>query len=253
MEYEPTFEAGPNAGTMEYEVVVPQGCAEGSELLVEACGESFVVTVPPGLCNGDSFVALLPTNPAAQGTLDVIVPEGCFAGDSFVVYSEHGEYRACVPHGCVPGSVVSVSIPPMSNAVDLGSCESKAMCDEAPAAEELSGSSSDGSGDAEERACAPKFPVGLPAEVLRTDGLWTLATVIDYDPRADNYTVQLADGRCMPSHPSCSRVPNTARGLAHVITHRMTAVCTFLPDASQNAPIDSRLCRQALGRHRTSR
>lgn len=54
----------------------------------------------------------------------------------------------------------------------------------------MSGSSSD-----EDEQGGPKFPVGCPAEVLRTDGHWTLVSVTEYDDGGDTYTVQLADGR----------------------------------------------------------
>ena len=60
---------------------------------------------------------------------------------------------------------------------------------------ELSGSSSETESSSSTEADGCKFAVGMPVEVMRTDGLWTLCTVVEYDAAGGTYTVQLADGR----------------------------------------------------------
>ena len=59
---------------------------------------------------------------------------------------------------------------------------------------ELSGESS--SDEDDESQAGPRFSAGAPVEVLRSDGRWTMARVVDYDAGGATYTVQVADGRC---------------------------------------------------------
>ena len=50
--------------------------------------------------------------------------------------------------------------------------------------------------DEETANAGAKFGVGAPVEVLRSDGNWSLATVVDYDENGGTYSVSLTDGRC---------------------------------------------------------
>jgi len=174
----------------EHVVTVPAGILPGADLLVEVGGGEYYVTVPSNCVEGSTFVVLLPPATAdAALDIEVIVPDGCTAGDTFIVQHERGEFAAVVPDGCGPGSAVVISVPPASpQKLPLSPQRTEAAS--APAAEELSGSSDS---DTEEEK--PTFPIGLPVEVMRNDGNWTLVTVTEYDAGGDTYTVQLVDGR----------------------------------------------------------
>ncbi len=183
------------------EVTVPAGSGAGSELMIEVGGSQFMVTVPSGSREGDTFIASIGLPPddedeasiASVSEVAVIVPEGCAEGDPLLVEIDGSSFEVIIPPGCGPGMEVIVTVPkPQQQQPDTPFCaptpSNDSKCDQS-APSECSGSS-DTEGD--ER---PTFPVGLPAEVMRSDGLWSLVRVVDYDAAADNYTVQLADGR----------------------------------------------------------
>ena len=49
--------------------------------------------------------------------------------------------------------------------------------------------------DDEDEAAKARFGVGSPVEVMRSDGLFTLATIVDYDAGGRTYTIRVSDGR----------------------------------------------------------
>mgnify|MGYP006145811185 CR=1 FL=1 len=186
----------------EHEIVVPPGCSPGDELVVEVGGSQFFVTVPVGVAAGEVLPVSLPLRPMAQEVVEVVVPEGCWPGDVFLVSHDSMVFEVTTPDGAGPGMVVSVECPgqqqqqeeapPLSPATQPESLQPV----QAPSvAAELAPPTLASDSDDEVEA-GPKFAVGAPAEVQRTDGLWTLVTVTDYDALGGTYTVQLADGRC---------------------------------------------------------
>ena len=176
---------------MEHEVAIPAGCGPGSEILVDVGGRQYFVTVPEG--SEGSFVVTLP---AEEHGVEVVVPDGCSAGDQFVVQLEEGELvEAEVPPGCSAGDTILIHLPTPARGA---AADEDDEADEAERRAELTGSSSETDSSSESSAepeSEAKFAVGLPVEVMRTDGLWTLATVVEYEPEGATYTVQLADGR----------------------------------------------------------
>ena len=180
---------------MEHEVIVPSGADPGTEVLIEVDGTEYCVTVPEGCHEGSTFsvtlLAAFVDTPADDDLIEVIVPEGCLAGERFCVQLDGGEFVAIVPEGCGPGSAVLLTVPkqqlPESPPSRLGHIAASASAGVVP--DELSGSSDTDGED------GPTFPIGLPVEVRRTDGEWTLVTVTEYDADGDTYTVRLVDGR----------------------------------------------------------
>ena len=174
---------------MELDVVVPPGCLPGSEVIVEADGTPFYVTIPPDIGEGDIFTVIVG---APQNEVQVTVPAGCASGASFLVAIAGTEFEVVVPEGCGPGSELTVQVPAPS---DVHS-NSEVQRVSSRASSSTDSDSSDSSDSESPKNGGPKFPIGAPAEVLRTDGLWTLVTVVEYDANGDTYTVQLSDGRC---------------------------------------------------------
>ena len=230
----------------EIEVSVPQGCSSDDELAVEIDGQDFLVTVPSGLPAGAVFVVSLPSSGTGE-VVEATVPDLCFAGDAFTLTVDQSTFEVTCPEGCGPGSVIQVELPltaadhesPASplqhhdesceplHSVAQAACAAPESSDDAhslqgvvsmgrphsfagksrlPAVIEAdSTSDSDMGGAAEEQ---PKFAVGSPVEVFRSDGWWTLTTVTDYDAGGDTYTVRLADGRSKYFvEPSDLRIP----------------------------------------------
>jgi hypothetical protein len=216
---------------MEQEVVVPDGTGSGDELVVDVEGLKYLVSVPSGLSAGETFFVTLPQSPPlslapttdlspslAAPTVEVIVPDECSAGELFVVTVETSQgpvdFEVRVPDGCSCGSRLLVEVPPHyaagpavpSTPPLIGSCEAQARSVGSPNLHALSTPSSfdmrpsspphelSGSESSADES-RPTFPLGAPAEVLRTDGMWTLVTVVDHDQHGNTYTVRLADGR----------------------------------------------------------
>jgi hypothetical protein len=195
------------------EVLVPDGCGPGDEIYIDHMGSSLSVRVPEGVYAGQAMLVDLGGDTTVDECqlVDVVVPDGCGPGDLFIAeFAECGEFEVIVPDGCFAGTMIQVELPPpppppppdeapaaRRRAQTFDSDEPpppppplppppRSLTPESIAADT---SSSDGGED------APKFPVGQPAEVRRTDGTWTLVTVEEYDANACNYTVALADGR----------------------------------------------------------
>ena len=74
--------------------------------------QHFTIIVPEGVQGGDLIDVDLPV--AAEeppSTVVVAVPEGCFAGDEFVVAVDGVEFSIFVPNGCCPGDEIEVEVP----------------------------------------------------------------------------------------------------------------------------------------------
>ena len=182
---------------MEQQVIVPAGCGPGTELRIAVEGREYLVTVPDDCEGGSAFVVHLPEDVTpSEESFEVVVPDGVSAGDEFVLTLAHGDFVVSVPDGSGPGQPMRVQIPkPQDHQPEQHMEEEEqdhGIDSERPPPDELSGSSS----ETESETGDGKFAVGMPVEVMRTDGLWTLCTVVEYDPAGGTYTVQLADGRC---------------------------------------------------------
>lgn len=195
-------------------VAVPEGLGPGDTMLVTAPnGQEFELCVPEGCFAGASMEVDLPvdattppTDEAFSGrsrsssvTVEVVVPDGCFEGTEFPVDWGGQEYNLTVPEGLGPGELLQVELP--------------ALEDEAPMPDLASGSSADGETDdaisrqAQELSLEPshfsglcaipsggEYFVGQELEVMRSNGGWSEARLIDYDDRGDTYTVELLEG-----------------------------------------------------------
>jgi hypothetical protein len=208
---------------------VPEGCTVGSEFSVEYEGRAFQVTVPAGCEPFELLEVEIPqAKEAAPQTqqqqqqeqlVQVCVPDGCQVGCDFAVEFHGQSFMVAVPEGCGPGSLREIEVPctaqpttpnevasspsptptqtPMPTPTP--SSHTPSSNQGAVAGEpvepplqppELSDNSDDDSDDG-----GAKFGPGAPVEVLRTDGLWTLARVESYDAGGGTYTVVLQDGR----------------------------------------------------------
>lgn len=195
-------------------LTVPEGLGPGDKMLVAAPnGQEFELCVPEGCFAGASMEVDLPvetpTPPADEAvsgrsrsssvTVEVVVPEGCFEGTEFPVDWGGLEYNLTVPEGLGPGELLQVELP--------------ALEDEPPIPDLASGSSADGEMDeavsrqaqelspvpshfSELRAVASggEYFVGQELEVMRSNGSWSGARLLDYDDRGDTYTVELLEG-----------------------------------------------------------
>ena len=198
------------------EVLIPPGCHAGSELVVNAGGDQEVlVTIPEGFGPGELLlVDLSPVgggHAAASGfeeelVVNVVVPDGAEGGSEIIVDVGDGrELAVVVPQGLQPGDTMEVVVPAAAALSPSPPPHAEPLPPELPPepppppdevrepqrvqAAELSDSDED---DPEQGA---KFGVGQPVEVLRNDGEWSLATVVDYEDGGMTYTISLVDGR----------------------------------------------------------
>lgn len=192
------------ADVVPLNVVVPDGCYPGDEIVVTHRNrEQFFVIIPEGVGPGDMMYVDVPVEQPAL-KVEVNVPAGCFAGDSFNVDWDGHTFAVVVPDGCGPEDLLTVDVsdPPMNEEYkDTHNAEPPpptATTPPAAAAEPPTVKApelSDDSDSDDDAAGAAKFGVGAPVECMRTDGSWTLATVVEYDENGCTYTVALADGR----------------------------------------------------------
>ena len=202
---------------MDVEVVVPQGTQPGDDIIVETgpCGTSHIVTVPEGVVAGERIIVTLSPSltpgehiGADHETMYVTLPDGIEAGAELLVDAPDGRHlTVSVPSGVAAGESFAVSFPSYStenrpawsdmvptdaaeNSEGAATLAGADLDDERSAPSERSSACS-----SDEDENGPKFFVGSPVEVLRSDGLWTLCTVVDYDRSGGVYTVELRDGR----------------------------------------------------------
>lgn len=180
------------------EVVVPEGVAGGEALNVTSPeGDEFEVTVPEGLVPGMCFLVDLPVQERpASGAEEVVmveVPEGVEEHGVFIVEAPWGgAFEVSVPPGLGPGATMEVALPRADSALAAGAVDADAGAVDADAGAAAAASETEGS---DTEPCG-RFGVGQAAEVYRSDGTWSLATVTEYDMGGGTYTVELEDGRC---------------------------------------------------------
>ena len=201
------------------EVLIPPGCHAGSELVVNAGGDQEVlVTIPEGFGPGE--LLLVDLSPVGGGqaaaseeepVLNVVVPEGAEGGSEILVDVGDGrELAVVVPQGLRPGDMMEVVVPaatPWSPSPPPPHAEPlppppeplpppppQPKPDEEREPQRVQPAELSDS-DEDDPAQGAKFGVGQPVEVLRTDGAWSLATVVDYDDGGLTYTISLVDGR----------------------------------------------------------
>ena len=111
---------------MDFDVVIPDGCTAGSEMVVEVGGQELIVIVPDGCLAGDTIVVTAPPPPPpstpgkqsiangdafAASILNVTVPDGCAGGSEIIVDVADGRsLNVVVPAGLQPGDVMEVDV-----------------------------------------------------------------------------------------------------------------------------------------------
>ena len=168
---------------MKLHVVIPDGLFAGDAFTVCADnGQEFTVSVPDGSTGGDSLTVDLPVDEAAPAAVNIIVPDGCYAGDIFTVEFEGRSFEIGVPDGCGPGDELTVEVPEESPLAS--SCSS---CSQQP-----SGSPASAPAAEDDFKCKP----GQRVELLRSDGAFSPGTVVlGFEGVLDvMYKVQLDNG-----------------------------------------------------------
>jgi hypothetical protein len=166
-------------------VIVPPDLTPGDTFMVVSEGRDFAVTVPEGVAGNVAIEVELPLGPTAGSSssdgpaterVEVTIPDGVRAGEPFTVAATWGGlFEVIVPDGLGPGDLIEIELPTgLAECTELGP---------APSAEASSS-----------RAVAMAsgtYSVGEHVQVLRTDGSWSPAEVIDWDATSDTYTVRL--------------------------------------------------------------
>jgi len=94
-------------------VTVPDGVYEGHEFTLEYEGTQLVVCCPDGCGPGSDIELEVPvaTGEAAPNLVDVVVPDGCYSGDEFVVEFDGTSFNITVPEGSNPGETITIEVP----------------------------------------------------------------------------------------------------------------------------------------------
>ena len=104
---------------MLLQVTVPAGLQPGDPMSIEYEGQEFTITVPDGCFEGMAIEVDLPVGedstppppPAANVSVEVVVPDGVFAGEEFLVEFDGQQFNIAVPEGCGPGDPIQVEVP----------------------------------------------------------------------------------------------------------------------------------------------
>ncbi len=150
-----------------FEVTLAAGTQDGDELTIDLPdGRSVVVTVPPGQAAHPTMLVEVPPS------LRVTVPTGISAGDTFLVEAPDSRFFSVeCPIGNGEGDDIDIELP-CTGAVDNNSARAAA-----PAA-----------------ATTAPHAIGQRVKVLRTNGSWTPATIVDADECSGTFTVRLDQG-----------------------------------------------------------
>ena len=99
---------------------VPAGLYPGDDMAISYDGQDFSVVVPDGVTAGMLIELDLPVGapsaPVAQDAptteqVQIIIPDGLWPGDPFMVMAAAGEFEIVVPDGCGPGDTIEVTLP----------------------------------------------------------------------------------------------------------------------------------------------
>jgi len=110
----PTGAARSESTMEDVEVEIPDGCYPGDLFTVcTADGQELDVEVPLDCEPGMLLTVALPlVQPAGeQNVVEVVVPDGCFAGMEFTVEFNGQTFNVTVPDGCIPGDPIVVEVP----------------------------------------------------------------------------------------------------------------------------------------------
>ena len=207
-----TMPDGANQDEQLVVVTIPLGVTAGQDMLVEAPdGRQLLVTIPLGLQPGDSMDVSIPRLHLAALQPDRS-PQGSPAWPPRLSLPSAPTQPAKpaelhTPH-LPPPSPPSAPLPPAAPPAPAPATRSSAppppplpapppasgggRVAERLLAPELSDESDD---EREEDGAKARFGVGSPVEVMRSDGLFTLATVVEYDTCGRSYTIRVSDGR----------------------------------------------------------
>eukprot|EP00930_Biecheleria_cincta_P018351 TRINITY_DN14324_c2_g1_i1.p1 TRINITY_DN14324_c2_g1~~TRINITY_DN14324_c2_g1_i1.p1 ORF type:complete len:2188 (-),score=480.97 TRINITY_DN14324_c2_g1_i1:65-6628(-) len=104
-------------------IIVPENMEAGSMFQTEVDGKIIEVVIPAGAKPGDTIALDLPCSSDAtprfiskQSIVDVIVPDGCQAGDVFEAEVYGQVIEVVVPDAVKPGDVITIDVSQSSNA-----------------------------------------------------------------------------------------------------------------------------------------
>ena len=121
------------------QVEVPAGLYSGDDMTINYQGQDFSVVVPDGVAAGMLIELDLPvgepSEPVAEENptteqVQIVIPDGLWPGDPFVVTTAAGDFEIAVPDGCGPGDTIEVTLP-----VPPPDAPASATATEKPAAE----------------------------------------------------------------------------------------------------------------------
>ena len=166
-------------------VIVPPDLTPGDTFMVVSEGRDFAVTVPEGIAGNVAIEVDLPLGPTAGSSssdgpaterVEVTIPDGVRAGEPFTVAATWvGLFEVIVPDGLGPGDLIEIELP-----TGLAECTELGLAPSAEASSSRAVAMASGT-----------YSVGEHVQVLRTDGSWSPAEVIDWDAMSDTYTVRL--------------------------------------------------------------
>ena len=168
--------------TMEIEVDLPPNVATGDFVTI-SCGDGscFDVEVPPGVTS-----KMLVTPPRQRAV--VLVPQGVAAGDVFIVQSAYGDFEVECPQEMGAGDELLVDLPDEPTATAHPPHALPLQPDAAAATPCASAT------QPELTSRIPGDPRRRRCKVLRSNGSWSPAVVVDHDDLSGTYTVQLEQG-----------------------------------------------------------
>jgi hypothetical protein len=148
-------------------VRVPDGCFPGDLMSVEVGNISYDVTVPTNTAPGDTIEILLPR---LSQEVDVVVPQGVRPGEIVLIELDSGSFEVRVPAGAFPGMVVRVDLPECTHGVSQDQQQQLAS---------------------HASSSVQKYRIGQRVQVLRSDGSFSAAFIVDYHEPSGLYQVEL--------------------------------------------------------------
>lgn len=186
MELEVTLPEAPEAPPVEapqsVEVAVPDGCNPGDGFLVDFDGVQFEVVVPDGMAAGSLLMVEVPATPAPQEPL-----------------ADPEEIAEEIPHKAVEPAAAEApaqtenksSKSAMPSFAYGGGSSAMRQVDDSDSDDDDPSLFYWGLGKYEE--CGD-FTMGQLVQVTRSDGTWTYAKIQEYDDMGDTYTVMTKMG-----------------------------------------------------------
>ena len=176
------------ATTTTVEVVVPDGLSPGDEFNVEFDGTSFSIVVPAGAAGGQPLALELPAStpqPTGTTSVEIVVPDGLTPGDEFTVEWGGTSYSIAVPDGVASGQALTIELPELPGGAEEPAAAPEPASVAAAAAEEEE--------DTMYQAAGEHY-LGKVVQVLRSNGEYAPATIIEFNFATETYTVDLGGG-----------------------------------------------------------